>query len=103
MILVDYEKCCGCFACSSSCPKNAIRDKIVIKSEPLPEAAKANPSLLKSPAEPEKRDRFFSEIKGDKPCDFEKLAKKYCTQKTPAAVKVKVVVKKALKALERRK
>lgn len=82
---------------------NAVRDKIVIRPEPLPEAAKANPSLLKSPSEPEKRDRFFSEIKGDKPCDFEKLAKKYCTQKTPAAVKVKVVVKKALKALERRK
>ncbi len=81
---------------------NTIQDKIVIKSESLQQAAKANPSLLTSPAEPEKRDSFFNEIKGDKPCNFEKLAKKYCTPKTPAAIRVKVLVKKALKAIERR-
>ena len=82
---------------------NAIQDKIKIKQVSVSDAVKFNANAVRSEKMPEKRDRFFSEIKGDKPCDFEKLAKKYCTPKTPAAVKVKVVVKKALKALERRK
>ncbi|MGN1419504.1 MAG: Coenzyme F420 hydrogenase/dehydrogenase, beta subunit C-terminal domain [Acutalibacteraceae bacterium] len=79
---------------------NDIKDKINIKRMSPNDAAILNPSISEKPAMPENREKFFAEIIKEKPCDFDKLAKKYCTQKVPVTAKIKGYAKRALKIFE---
>ena len=75
-----------------------IKDKILYKEVDIEQAVVFNPSAIKSVAYNPKREHFFEEVDG---MAFDRLVKKYCTDKAFVRIKRKVtfVARKILKKL----